>query len=306
MDDCTRPPQKRHRSAAQVAAALVVILLTAPQLSLATTNTNPSHPSPATVMSTTPSAHEISITNVKSGQEGLQLSARFTEQTAETIRDIAWIIKNITGEKVFDANASVAEVTLPPGEYRISARYGAAEILQGVTVHSGTKLSVSFVLKAGALRILPRIKGLTPQTIPSLVKVFALSGPLNGQLISTSNTPGEVLKISAGVYRVESRFANGNAVAVTDVKVNPGIMSAVNVDHIAGIAKLIYLGSESEDVRWIIRDHTGKALPTLFGPEADLVLNTGHYQVDAIANNQTLSTSVDIAQGKTSIVNLGN
>ena len=306
MDVSTRPPQKRHRSAARIAAALMAILIPITQTSYASTSEHAPTLSPDVLISSAPSAQDISILNVKSGVEGLELSARFTESARENIRDIDWTISDAAGEKVFTGVTTVADASLPPGNYRISARYGAAEFIQGVTVHQGTKLSVRFVLNAGALRILPRIKGLDPQTIPSLNKVFALSGPLQGQLISASRNPGEILKVSAGSYRIESRFQNGNAVAVTDVKVRSGILSAVNVDHIAGLAKLTYLGAASQDVQWIIRDKTGKALPTLFGPQADLVLNAGRYHVEVIALKQTLFTDMEITQGKTSIVNLGH
>ena len=226
MDASTRPAQKRHRSAAPIAAALVAILLTATPVSLASTTEHAPAPTPNTQIDTASSAHDISITTVKFGNEGLELSARFSEQSQETVADVAWTIQSESGDNVFEGVTSIADATLPPGDYKVTARYGTAQILQGVTVHEGTKLSVNFILNAGGLRVLPRIKNLGMQSFPSLSKIFALSGPMRGQLITTSRIPGEILKVSAGDYRIESRFENGNAVAVTDVKVKPGIMSA--------------------------------------------------------------------------------
>ena len=134
-----------------LAAALVAILFSATQLSFASTTEHALLPAPDILVNTESSAHDISIATVKSGNEGLELSARFTEQSQESVTDVAWTIQNEAGEKVFERVTSVADATLPPGDYRVTARYGTAQILQGVTVHEGTKLSVSFILNAGVL-----------------------------------------------------------------------------------------------------------------------------------------------------------
>ncbi len=305
MDASTRPAQKRHRSAAPIAAALVAILLTATPACLASTTEHAPTPTPDTQIDTASSAHDISITTVKFGNEGLELSARFTEQSQEPVADVAWTIRNTTGEKVFDGITSVADATLPPGDYRVTARYGAAQILQGVTLHEGTKLSVNFILNAGGLRILPRVKGLGAQTLPSLTKVFALSGPLHGQLITSSHTPGEVLKVSAGEYRIESRFENGNAVAVTDVKVKPGVMSAVNIDHVAGLAQLSYRDALGQDMRWTITDETGIRLLEFGQLTTSLVLKPGHYRASTTGVTEKPSIDFEIRTGEIQSLVLG-
>lgn len=284
MDASTRPPQKRHRSASALAAALVAILFAATELGHASTTDHSSTPNPDILLSTSSSAHNISITTVKSGNEGLQLSARFTETSQDTVKDVAWTIRDDAGEKVFDGITPIANAALPPGDYRVTARYGAAQILQGVTVHEGTKLSVNFILNAGGLRILPRVKGFEGLRLPSLSKIFATTGPLRGQLISTSNTPGEILKIGAGEYRIESRFENGNAVAVTDVKVKSGILSAVNLDHKVGLLNLSAAAKTNSEFQWTIIDDSGAALPPVSGPLATVILKPGHYKA-SVANS---------------------
>ena len=305
MDASTRPPQKRHRSASNLAAALVAILFSTTQFSFASITEHAPLPAPDILLNTESSAHVISIATVKSGSEGLELSAKFTEQSQETVTDVAWTIQSESGDKVFEGVTSIADATLPPGDYRVTARYGTAQILQGVTVHEGTKLSVSFILNAGGLRVLPRIKNLSVQSIPSLSKIFALSGPMRGQLIATSRIPGEVLKVSAGDYRIESRFENGNALAVTDVNVRPGIMSAVNIDHIAGLAKLNMKGAASE-AQWIVKDQDGQALPVIFETTSDVVLKPGHYTAQAQFGGEICNADFDIEAGQTANVILGN
>ena len=302
MDASTRPPQKRHRSASLLAAALVAILFLATPLSFASTTDHTPVPTPEMVINSETTAHDISITTVKPGTEGLELSAKFTEQSQETVADVAWTINSETGEKVFDGITSVADATLPPGDYRVVARYGTAQILQGVTVHEGTKLSVSFILNAGGLRVLPRVKGVESLQLPSYSKIFALRGPLRGQLITTSHTPGEVLKMSAGGYRVESRFENGNAVAVVDVEVRSGIMSAVNVDHKAGLLNLSAPVANDVEIQWTIVDENGTVLPAVSGALATVILMPGHYKASLTNLGTGPSNEFDISAGQ--IVNI--
>ena len=298
MDASTRPPQKRHRSASTLAAALVAILFATTQISRASTTEHTPTPNPDILLSTQASAHDIAITTVKSGSEGLELSARFTDQSQETVSEIAWTIRNDAGEKVFEGQAAIADATLPPGDYRVTARYGAAQILQGVTVHEGTKLSVSFILNAGALRILQRVKGIESLRLPSFSKVFASNGPMRGQLITTTHTAGEILKISAGEYRIESHFEIGNAVAVTDVKIKSGIMSAVNIDHKAGLLNLSAAAANDEDVQWTIVDEVGTPLPLFSGLLATVVLKPGHYKASVAIPSGTIENEFDISAGQ--------
>ena len=284
------------------AATLVAILFSATQPSLASTTEHAPLAAPDAVISTESTAHDISIATVKPGTEGLELSAKFTEQSQETVTDVAWTISSETGEKVFDGITSVADATLPPGDYRVRVRYGTAQILQGVTVHEGTKLSVSFILNAGGLRILPRVKNLGAQNIPSVSKIFALSGPMRGQLVATSHTPGEVLKVNAGQYRIESHFENGNAVAVTDVDVKSGIMSAVNIDHKAGLLNLSAPAANNAEVQWIIVDENGAVLPAVSGALATVILKPGHYKASIKTSGTSPASVFDISAGQ--IVNI--
>lgn len=296
MDASTRPPQKRHRSASALAATLVAILFAAMPSTQASTTEQALTPNQDTLLNTSSSANDIAITTVKSGNEGLELSARFTEQSQDTVKDVAWTIRDESGEKVFDGTTAIADATLPPGDYGITARYGTAQILQGVTVHEGTKLSISFVLNAGGLRILPRLIGLDSELLPSRSKIFALTGPLRGQLVTTSHTPGEILKMGAGNYRVESSFESGNAFAVTDVNVRSGIMSAVNIDLKAGLLKLSYPAANDGDVQWTIVDDAGETLPPITGALATVILKPGHYK--AAVASAGIENEFDIAAGQ--------
>ena len=121
-----------------------------------------------------------------------------------------------------------------------------------------------------------------------------------------SSDLGEVLNVSEGAYRIESVFASGNAVAVTDVNVKAGYTSAVNIDHIAGLAKLNVTGNAEREVRWQIKDDKGNELPAFVAIDAEVVLKPGHYFAEAQLGDQNLKTDFQIDAGKTSEINLKN
>jgi hypothetical protein len=300
MGASTRPPLKRHQAQRHLALSLVAVFLMGSPPVWASTPAIP-FSQPQAPIATAPAAHDIAITTVKAGQEGLELSARFTEDSTETVRDVEWLVLDDAGTKVFNGITALADARLPPGDYQVSANYGAAHIVQGLAVHEGTKLAVSFILNAGGLRVLPRVKNLGLPGVASRSKVYALSGTSRGQLVATSYTPGEVLKMSAGDYRVESRFEEGNALVITDVHVRPGIMSSVNVDHVAGVAHLSTSNTGSS-VNWTITDSSGIAISTTAGAALSLVLQPGIYKVEIV--ELKLTKTFKITQGEAINVSL--
>ncbi len=297
MDVSTRPPQKRHQAYAHLALCLVAVLSVVTPLKAATHNQIDVAPAEQKFIPA-PAAHDIAITTVAEGQEALQLSARFTDNSTEIVQDVNWLIRNQNSEIVFKALIGQADATLPPGDYQVEASYGTVQISQGLTLLKGTQLDVSFVLNAGGLRLLPRVQGIATH-VASRTLVYALGGANNGQLITSSHRAGEVIKIIAGTYRIESRFDGSNAVAVTDVIVKAGKMTAVQIDHKAGLANLTLNGSENANVLWTITDDAGEMLPPVTGATASLVLRPGHYLAKASLSGSAQNTEFQISAGQT-------
>jgi hypothetical protein len=306
MNVSTRSSQKRHRVAALIASSLVAVLIAVAPSSFASTALTESDAPKTLAPGTAPAAHDIAITTVKSGAEGLELSARFSEDGNQTVNDVEWIVEDQSGNKFFNGISSNASASLTPGDYLVTANYGAAHIVQGLTIHQGTKLTVSFVLNAGGLRVLPRLKDIGWPRMASQSKVFSLSGATRGQLVATSFTPGEVLKVLAGDYRIESRFASGNAKAVTDVHVRPGIMSAVNIDYVAGLAHLSVEGATTDSINWTVTDDNGLPLQATDGQTHDIILIPGNYTVEATSADLHLTANFKINSGQSISVLLSN
>jgi hypothetical protein len=251
-------------------------------------------------------AHDIAIEIVKPGNEGLELSARLSESGGLIERDISWTLRDAQGGVVYDKNTELAHVSLPPGDYSVEARYGSACFSQSLTLLEANRLMVSFVLEVGGIRVLPRVQGLGLNSAQTQSLVYALSGVDKGKLITISKVPGEILRVKAGDYRIESRFATGNAVVVVDVHVNSGLMSAVEIDHTAGLARLSYVGAPDAHVSWLLIDDHGDQLPAIDGLSASVVLKPGAYTAKAQIGTELLTARFDIAAGQERDILLGN
>ncbi len=302
-DLSTRPAHIRHQRLERFAPALVAALfLTTATPQAATEKPISASPAPREII--LPASGEMAMSTVPVGQEGLELSALYAPNGSVLVDNINWKINDQDQALIYDKTASVVTVPLKPGEYHVEASFGSAHLEEVITVQLGTKIGMTFVMNAGVLRVLPRVKGIDQFGLASSSKIFALSGIEKGKLVATSHVPGEVLNVAAGTYRIESKFSSGNAVAVTDVDVRAGYTSAVNIDHIAGLAKLNVAGNEVREVQWQIIDDQGSTLPSQTGVSAEMILKPGHYFAEAKIGEHNLKTDFQIGAGQTSEINL--
>lgn len=301
---------RRHVGAALATVVAAAFFFSATPAGFAETSSAielSSAPPPATV--TLPRdrlVRDIAIETVSPGQEGLELSARLTEDGGVIQRPIRWTVTATGGEPVFTGEVPTADAVLPPGDYTVAIRYGAVNVSQQLTLVAGTRLIASFVLDAGGLRILPRLAGDAHPATAAHNLIYALSGEQSGTMIATSDIPGEVIRLPAGDYRIESRYDIGNADAITDVRVKAGIMSAVEIDHKAGLAHLAFVGAADTAVHWRIVAADGETLPAFDGLNVDAVLKPGSYTATADTGSESLTARFDIAAGQTRDIMLGN
>lgn len=313
-DHSTRAKRHRHHERGRPAVTVVALLFAA-SLTLEPAPARTAQPQDLEV-SSIPQApglgadaspgHDIAIEIVAPGREGLELSARLTSDSGLIELPIDWAIRNMDGETVYAGAAPSADLPVPPGDYAVDLRYGNVRLQSTVTLLESNRLMVSFVLNAGGLRLLPRVKGMAVANAGALSRVFALGGRQDGKLVATSNVPGEILRLPEGDYRIESRFAAGNAAAVTDVHVKAGRMSAVDIDHKAGVARLSFVGSPQADVSWKVEDGGGTPVASVSGLAADVVLKPGTYTARARIGSETLSATFFIGQGEARDILLGN
>lgn len=315
-DFSTRAGASRHHRRAIRAAGVVAVLLAILAVTLLAPAIARSAQSPDTELTSAPdlappglapsASHDIAIEIVAPGREGLDLSARLTDDDNMIERPIAWTITGSDGVKVYAAESAGADVAVPPGDYQVDIRYGAVHLVSTVTLLEGNRLMVSYVLNAGGIRILPRLGALGLPVTHSQSRVFAMTRGEKGELVAKTSVPGEILRVPAGDYRVESSFETGNATAVADVHVNPGRMSAVEIDHAAGLARLAFVGAPDSDVHWLVEEQGGSAVLVSAGLTADMVLTPGVYTARATIGAETLTATFAIDAGETRDIILGN
>lgn len=284
-----------------VLAAVLVLASVLPAASAASTNSvDPKANVPG---ETANFPYEVRMVNTPPGGEGLEFSARLAEGGGLIMLPIEWKIRRPDGETVYARSKPVAAFDAEPGDYIVEGSYGPARIAESVTLLEKQRLGVTFILNVGGVRVLPRLEGLGVPGTRSLTSIYAEGGRASGRLVAISENPGEILRLNAGRYRIESRFSPGNAVTTTEVFVKPGLMSAVEIDHHAGLARLSVSG-EPGDVVWHVETAAGEKLPNIAGSAAEIVLAPGVYRITASAAGNTWSRMVTIKTGVTQDVNI--
>jgi hypothetical protein len=248
-------------------------------------------------------ARDIAITQVQPGTEGFELSASLDGASTIT-RNVAWRVRNDEGAVIFDDNVPLAVLSAQPGEYVVEARYGTVSVRQPVTLLPGNQLRMNVILNAGGLRILPRLKGLGLVQTRSQSRVYARSASDRGKLIAVSELPGEILRLAVGEYRIESKFTEGNALAVTDVTVKAGLMSSVEIDHVAGAVTLSMDGAHAADAVWRVNDSRGKEIVQMQGKALALVLKPGTYSASAETSGEMMTAAFEIRAGEARQISL--
>ena len=306
---------RQHRRA-QTAVGVVAVIILIVAATLLGSRLAHSAQSSATELSGLPeitvpgleasASHDIAIENVARGREGLDLSARLTDDGGLIEMPIDWTISSSEGQTVFAGKAPGADIAVPPGDYRVSLRYGAVRLASTVTLLEGNRLMVSYVLNAGGIRILPRVRDIGLTVAKPETRVYQMTSAGKGSLVTTSSIPGEILRVPAGDYRIESTYQSGNVRALADVHVTAGRMSAVEIDHAAGVARLAFVGAPDARVQWQVKDGDGSPVLATAGLTTDMVLKPGTYTAHAIIGSETLTATFAIAAGETRDIILGN
>lgn len=247
-------------------------------------------------------ASQIRIELTRPGSEGLRFDARLSEDGGLINRPISWRIRAFGGETLLARETDVAELPAEPGDYIVEASYGAVKVERKLTLLEGQRLGVTLVFNVGGLRILPKLKQIGLPTARPFTSIYKASGIDGGTLVAVTEEPGEILRLGAGSYRIESRFQPGNATAMTEVTVKPGLMSAVEIDMSAGIARLDVAGADNHDVIWFITDANGEVLPGIAGPSADVVLKPGNYKLRTQVDGSETTSAFTIESGKISAI----
>ncbi len=243
--------------------------------------------------------HEMHTEIARPGNESLTLGARLKTNGGLITRPIDWTIRNVlgsgTGDIVWHSEEPLAETPLAPGDYVVEADYGTAKFFQPVTVTPGQRLVMTFILNIGGIRPLSRIDGVGyPSNMPATHDIYALTGPDAGKQIAAGVKQGEIVRVVAGTYRIESRFADGNTVAETKVTVKPGILSSIEISHLAAYAQVNIPATGTRLATWKIQQIGGYWERSGKSDAFALVLAPGTYSVDAEVDGHDLKSEFTV------------
>jgi hypothetical protein len=298
-----------HRRRATTFAVLVLAALAAPPVEAAAREA--SSPEVTGSVSAAEPPYEQREFIARAGSEAIELAARLREHGGLITLPVSWRLYRLIGtaaggEEVFHVEAPQAGATVPPGDYRVDINYGFAQFSRLVTLERERRLSLVFNLNTGAIRVLSRIAVQPPAFgFTTAHRLFALSGQNRARLVAENAMPGELLRLPAGTYRVESELSPGNAVAQAQVDVKPGVLSAVEIDHHAGIVRLAVAEHLRDGFSWQIVDAKGKIVAEARGASFDVVLSPGRYRARATADEETFTGEFSVAGGKSFEVVLG-
>ncbi len=256
--------------------------------------------------------HERREELVREGWEGIELAARLHEFGGLISRPVHWTVRRSlidegrSSELILRQSAPVIDTPLEPGDYLIEAEYGFHKVTEAVSIKRGHRIGLTLILNVGGIRALSKLDKLdVPNGISAHHAIYALSGPDAGKPIATSRNQGDVLRLGAGRYRIESRFSPGNTIAEHTVTVKPGLLSSMELAHQAGLARITVGTSLEGAVAWEVRKLDGTWMSGHTTPEAALVLAPGAYEVVAIVNGGVQKQRFSIKAGENRHIRLG-
>lgn len=224
--------------------------------------------------------YEVAGMAVPPGEEALILQARLASGGGLINMPIRWKVTRLGfgGGVVAEGASAAFAAPAQPGDYRIEIEYGFARIVQEVELGHAVQETITFILDVGGLRVLSKIDDLSlPYGSAMTHAVYAASGPSRGRLLTRATLPGDLLRLPAGFYRIESSLGPGNATAETQVEVKAGVLSTVEIGHQAGVAQF---SAPVGDSAWTVRDFAGRVVARVTGAVSELILQPGTYRVE--------------------------
>ena len=254
---------------------------------------------------------ELNIDNQATpDRQGIKLRAKLTASMRKIGKPLDWTVYRVEDadralwKQVAAVRAPEPTFKLEPGTYLVRARYGYIAASKMVAVNEGKLTDATFVLNAGGLRVLSHLVFVdAPRGTAATHFVYSGETDENGmrQLIAKSETQGEIIRLNAGKYRVISRLGGANSVVSTDVDVSPGVLTAVEVNHKAGVLSLEIAAAagKAEDVNLVVFDTDGRLVVRMRGGAAFAVLAPGSYTITAELDGRKSTEDVDIRIGET-------
>jgi hypothetical protein len=268
---------------------------------------------PAAQPSTTTVIERAGSTATKSSPPGVKLVALLTADGQQIDQGLVWrVFQGQSGpgksKLVAENREASPQIKLQPGDYIVNAAFGRANLTRKISVQPSGPVIEEFVLNAGGLR-LNALSGGNPA--PSGIVSYAIFSDERDQsdsrtAVMTGAKPNLIIRLNAGIYRVVSTYGDANARIETDVTVEAGKLTETTVSHAAGKAnfKLVTRagGEAIPDTEWTIKTVAGEIVKESVGALPSHYLAPGQYTARARSGGQFYTSSFNITDGETTIV----
>ena len=121
-----------------------------------------------------------------------------------------------------DSHDASPTLKLQPGAYIIHVTYGFSGTTRRVVL-GAQPLREDVTISAGALTLAATVSDtpIPPDRVSFAIYVAVGTDP-EGRLIVDNIKPNVVVRLPVGIYRIVSRYGDTNAIASSDIKVEPG------------------------------------------------------------------------------------
>lgn len=229
------------------------------------------------------------------GHVPLVLTARFGPDPQAITAGLIWRIYNDKPDQagafklVKEEKASSPTVMLPPGGYVVHASFGLATAAKAVQLRSEPVREV-FEIKAGGLRVEGRVgdSRIPPTQISFDIFKGSQFEPADRRPIAQNVVTGNVVPLPEGTYYIVSNYGDANATVRSDIRVQPGKLTDVTVNHRAAIVTLKLVsaagGEALANTAWSVMTPSGDVIKESIGAFPRYILAEGDYR--AIARNE--------------------
>ncbi len=197
--------------------------------------------------------------------------------------------------------APTPSLKLPGGTYYVTVRHGASETRDRVTVRPGEIARHTLVLDAGILLLSASLKGGNiERESPISHRLERLD--VQPTEIHTASGPIVDIDLTAGQYRLETRIGLANVRTQREVRLKPGTVERLTLEHAAGGVRFRLLDKAGapplSDASFEVRDSDGQLVWTGLGAEARALLLAGRYTARAESRGVTAERTFEVATGE--------
>jgi hypothetical protein len=249
---------------------------------------------------------------VPAGQVALMVSARFGRDPPNIPGGLHWRVypdkPDATGafRMLKEERAAAPIFVLPPGSYVVHVAFGLATAAKKVQLRSET-VRETFEIAAGGARFEGRVgdSRIPPGQISFDIfrgSQFETGGGGGDQRALASNVAtADVVLLPEGTYHVISNYGNSNATVRSDIRVQPGKLTDVVVNHRAAVITLKLVnergGEALANTQWSVLTPGGDVVKEAIGAFPKVILAEGEYSVVAKNDDKTFNGKFKVEPG---------